>query len=169
MKTVRLSLAVAAAAVALVGCSAATTGGSLPTTVRGQSGADLPPRTLGITVPPGDSVAIVSVAYIELPVPAGGVPPPRSVTVTDPATVASLRATADGLPTAPPGEHRCPVAGTVYKMAFAPAPDVPPDIGFTDVGCGNVDVIVGDSGPVALATDAAFVDACAAVLGLPAS
>ncbi|MGH9121849.1 MAG: hypothetical protein ACRDYC_07860, partial [Acidimicrobiales bacterium] len=88
----------------------------------------LPPKPAGLTVPAADTVAVVSIVETEPPQPAVPSPPPRSVTVTDPATLDTLRSAADGLPTALPGARSCPATfGTEYAVAFALGPGDAPN------------------------------------------
>lgn len=128
----------------------------------------LPPKPPGVTVPIGDTVAVVSVTETHAPQPGLSLPAPKQVTVTDPDVVRRLRAAADGLPAAYPAPINCPLqVGTLYRVAFAPVAGSAPNLTFSTAGCPGVWVTRADGSTADLGLDAAFQSAYDDVLGLP--
>lgn len=126
-------------------------------------------RPVDSLVPSSDTVAVVSVTEFPGNIGQPGLPAPRTVTVTDPSTVANLRDAANGLQEALPGVHGCADdRGTRYHVAFATAVGVASDLTFDTGSCDGVAVSRGGRTVTDLASDQAFSDAYLTALGLGA-
>jgi hypothetical protein len=120
----------------------------------------LPVRPLDEVVTSGDGVVVLSRN-------ADAQHEPRVArTITDPVTLAGLRAAFNGLATQLPGVRNCPALfGISYTASFAPLQSAAPDVVATAVGCGAVDVIVRGQPSVVLQDSPDFSTTIAALLG----
>jgi hypothetical protein len=128
-----------------------------------------PEKPTTASVPPRDRVAVVSVVHVLAPNQIRAFDPHRAV-VSDPATLASLAASADALTPALPGVESCPAdLGTRYVVAFGTTEAAAPDVVFTAGACDHVTVTANGQQLGVLADSTAFQAAYLSALGLPAA